>query len=208
MTRDQFALAVAALTLAGNTALAQYVDWSQVTLDGDNPYTFTDAALGDVTITYSGNYKLPGVIWNFGSQALLGLGENGQGSGTVTVSWTQPLVSLNVQMWDLDLGEFDLIYVPDGVELTLIADNPLTGTDELIGNKMTGAGGDLPNGNTNNYAEVQMSGAAFTQFAIEFQRPGNNSGGHALGMGEAVVPAPATLALLGLGGLCARSRRR
>ena len=202
-------LAVVTAASLGRMAQGEYIDWSDVVLDGNNPYTFTDSTLGDVTITYSGNYSQAGVIYQFSSEPLLGLGETGTGTGTVEIAWANPVTSLNLQMWDLDLGEFNLIFVPDGVNLSLVSDNPHAANDQLIGNMMTGSEFDEPNASNTNYAEVQMSGSAFTEFSVEFQRPGGSSGAHALGIGEAVpVPAPAALGLFGAAIASSGRRRR
>lgn len=200
---------LAIVPLVSAPAWGDPIDWSGVTLDGANPYTFTDATLGEVTVTYSGNYKNEGIITNFGSRELLGLGETGQGSGTVTLTWQHAITSLDLNLWDLDLSEYDLIHVGDDVALELISPNPLGGASALSGNRLSGSGSGLPNGATNNFATVRLTGAGFTQFAVEFQRPGGDSGGHAIGFGDFVpVPAPAAAAVLGLGALAGTRRRR
>jgi len=206
---NRLPFAVLGLSVFAAVAPAAPIDWSAVTLDGTNPYTFTDTTLGLVTITYSGNYKDDGIITLFGSRELLGLGENpGTGSGTVTLTWEHALTSLDLNLWDLDLSEYDLIHVGTDVSLELIAPNPLGGANALDGNRLNGSGADLPNGAANNFATVRLTGAGFTEFAVEFQRPGSSGGGHAIGFGDFVpVPAPASVSLLA-GLALAGSRRR
>ena len=84
-----------------SAARADTFDLAGATLDGDNPYTFIDDALGLVTLTYSGNFKNEGLVTNWGSTTTIGLGERGTGSGVLNVSWETAITSLDVRAYDL-----------------------------------------------------------------------------------------------------------
>ncbi len=182
--------------LSPGFAVGEMVDWTNVTLLGSgtqaDPFTFEHGDLGLVTIVYSGNYKDEGIVTNWGSTSLLGLGETGVGSGVVTISWERAITSLNIRAYDLDLGERDVFTLGAGTQIELVSDNPLAGGDGLNGTTLTGASNEIPNSAPNNYAEVRIFGSGFTTFSVDFARPGSSSGAHALNFGDA-VPNPASV---------------
>lgn len=190
-----------------SAARADTFDLAGATLDGDNPYTFIDDALGLVTLTYSGNFKNEGLVTNWGSTTTIGLGERGTGSGVLNVSWETAITSLDVRAYDLDLGEYDDFTISDGATLSLVTPNPHGPGSPLDGLRLHGSGADLPNGAADNYALVRIAGAGLTSFTVEFARPGSSGGGHSILFGDAIVPTPAAALLLIMGG-CSVSRRR
>ena len=177
-------------TQAGDLPDTQMVDWSLVTLLGSgtaqDPFVFDECRLGQVEVVYT-NVQIPGIITNFTSEPQLGLGEPGNGPGIITLSWSNPATSLDVRVIDLDLSETDSFTIPDGTTLTLVRDNPLDGNDFLDGLVMRSGGGDLPNGNDENYATLRIEGQPFTSVSIAFNRPGSGSGGSAISFGNAQV---------------------
>ena len=189
-------------------AHADFPDWSSVTLNGSNPFTYTDPLLGEVTLTYSDNFKNEGIVTNWGSTHLIGLGERGTGLGILTVEWENPITSLDIRAYDLDLGERDDFVIQSGTTLSLVEASPFGPANPLSGLRLSGVGSDLPNGATNNYATVRIAGDAFTSFGVEFARPGSEGGGHAISFGEAVVPTPASSILITFGCASASVRRR
>ena len=177
--------------IAGGLPDAQMVDWSLVTLQGSgteaDPFYFDECRLGRVEVVYSANVQIPGIITNFTSEPQLGLGESGSGPGVITVSWSNPATALEVRCIDLDLSETDSFTIADGTTLTLVRDNPLDGSDFLDGLIMRAGGGDLPNGNDENYSALRIEGDEFTSFSIAFNRPGPGGGGSAITFGNAQV---------------------
>ncbi|MEN1705772.1 MAG: hypothetical protein AAGJ54_09725 [Planctomycetota bacterium] len=199
------ALVIAAAT--ASTAKAGFIDFTGVTLSGSNPYTFNDPTAGEVTLAYSGGFRVEGITTLFGGTSLVGLGSTAQ-PATLTVSWETPVESIDVRLYDLDLREYDDFEIADGTSLSLVSANPFGPGAPLDGLRVTGSTGDLPNGAANNFTAVRISGDAFTEFSVTFIRPGAPSGAHAIGFGEFVVPAPGSVAVLGLAGLGAIRRRR
>lgn len=177
-----------------------YIDWSTVTLEGSNPYTFTDPTLGEVTLTYSGNFQLAGVTDLFGGLPLLGLGElNGSNGAILTIGWETPIRSMNVRAYDLDLSESDTFTFPGCEIIRLASEDPPSGN--LIGNRLQGPGADLPNGDPDNFQEAVVIGRSLTSFSVTFTRPGPGSGGHAINFGVSSQIPPQPCADLNFDGL-------
>ena len=203
-----FALLVFMLTAAPTVVHADEFDLTGTVLNGSNPFTFEHATLGTVTLTYSGSYKNAGLVTNWASITSIGLGELA-GVGTLTVAWENPVASLDVRYYDLDLSERVSFTVPAGVGVALLADNPLDGFDFLDGTTLRSGAADLPNANVNNYALVGLAGDPFTTFTAGFYRP-VGGGGSSLSFGNAQAiptPAAATMGLIGLSVIAARRRR-
>lgn len=177
--------------LAGELPEAQLVDWSLVTLVGTgtsaDPYLMDECRLGALEVVYTGAVGLNGIATNFAGIPLLGLGESGNGPCVLTMSWSNPATSLDIRVYDLDLSETDVFTLDAGLSMELIRDNPLDGSDFLDGMTLRSGGGDIGNGNVENYATVRITGAEFTTLSIAFNRPGFGGGGHAINFGNAVV---------------------
>ena len=199
--------ALTAVLVFSAAARADMVDLTTVTLEGDNPFTFSEATLGQVSLEYSGNYHVEGIVTQWGSTSTIGLGELGIGSGIINVSWEHAITSIDIRVYDLDLSEFDDFSIAEGTTLSLVESNPFGPASPLNGLRLTGSGSDLPNAAENNYTLVRISGAAFTEFTIEFQRPGSSGGGHSIGFGDFVVPSPGATILLLAGGFVTSRRR-
>ncbi|QNN22765.1 hypothetical protein HED60_10970 [Planctomycetales bacterium ZRK34] len=200
------------LGLGQGRAMAAPFDFTGVPLSGSNPYTYNDAVLGAVTLTYSGSYNntIDGLTTKWAGTTTLGLGEI-SGMGVLTATWTNAVSSLDVRYYDLDLGERVTFNVPMGVAVSLLADNPLDGSDFLDGNTLKASAGSIDNGNASNYATLQLSGSPFTTFEASFYRP-SGTGGSSLSFGDPLTtsaPTPAALpAGLALMGVCGLARRR
>lgn len=184
-------LMIDAGAVAGELPESQLVDWSLVTLQGtgtsSDPYLMDECRLGAVEIVYTGAVGLNGIVNNFAGIPLLGLGESGSGPCVLTMNWSNPATSLDIRVYDLDLAETDVFTIDAGLSLTLIRDNPLDGSDFLDGMTLRSGGGDVFNGNAENYATVRITGPEFTSLSIAFDRPGIGGGAHAINFGNAVV---------------------
>lgn len=202
-------IAVIALACAAGVAHAEFIDFTGVTLAGTNPYTFTDANVGEVSLTYSGGHRLDGLITQFGGTTTVGLGSTSQ-AATLTVAWEQPVTSIDIRLYDLDLREYDDFVIAGGTTLSLVAASPFGPANPLNGLRVSGTVSDLPNSSTSNYTTVRIAGDAFTEFSVTFIRPNASGGGHSIGFGEfVVVPAPAGVAgVTAMSGLVTVRRRR
>jgi len=196
------------LMLVPLSSQAALIDWSTVTLSGSNPYTFTNAELGNVTITYGSNANpaVMGIITQFGGVSSLGITDGGAGSGSLALSWDNAITSLAFRLYDLDLKETATFNLPTGVTLSM-GSSPngtyLAGDGITLATHNTSG---ISNSNPNNYADVLVSGSAFTGFSIDFSRPNVNGGSGAggIGFGDPVlaaspVPEPSSVLLLALG---------
>jgi len=202
--RFNLVIALATMLLSASPGMADEFDLTGTVLSGTNPYSFTHPELGTVTLTYSGSYKNDGLTTNWAGITSIGLGELA-GTGILTFAWDNPVTSLDVRYYDLDLSEIVSFTLPSNVDLTLLADNPLDGGDYLDGQTLRSSSGSVSNPNASNYALLQLSGDPFTSFTASFQRPGGD-GGSSLSIGNP-VPEPASLVLFA-GGVAMFFRRR
>ena len=186
-------------------APADEFDLTGTVLSGSNPYTFEHAELGTVTLTYSGSYKNDGLTTNWAGVTSIGLGELA-GTGILTVDWQTPITSLDIRYYDLDLSERVQFTVPAGVNIALLADNPLDGSDFLDGDTLKAGAGSIANANTSNYAVVGLSGDPFTTFTAGFWRPSGDAGS-SLSFGNP-IPEPSTLIATTLAAIALVARRR
>jgi len=80
---------------------AQIVDWSSVTLSGSFPnFSFSNSTLGTVNLSYSSDAEVYGISNRFDGADTLNVGNTGGES--LTMSWSNPVSSINVQIWDID----------------------------------------------------------------------------------------------------------
>lgn len=187
-------------------ATADFIDWSTVTLSGSNPFTFQNPEVGEITLTYSGGYRVEGITSMFGGVPTLGLGSDGQ-LATLTVSWENPIESIEIRSYDLDLGEFHDFSIASGTQLSIVEASPFGSSNPLSGLRLSGTGTDVPNGAADNFSTVRIAGDPFTQFSVSFIRPDQPSGASSIGFGNFVVPAPPSVSLLCLAGIASRRRR-
>lgn len=217
-----FPLTLVAAAAFTQPAHADVFDFNGTLIAGVYPdFTFTEATLGTVTVVYTApNHPLAvnPLVDIYGGVDSLMMG------GLVDISWQNPITSLDLRLYDLDLREFATFTLETGVVLS--TPGQLNGAMLDIGtNTINATAADLGNGNSNNYTEIRLNGDTFTSFSLLQRRPTGLNGASGLGFGNAVLPtvggggnqtgggattvdAPETLSLLGLGLVAMRAARR
>ena len=192
---------------------ASTVDWTTVTLSGAFPnYSFTDSSLGLVTIEYSTDSEIYGLRTLFGSRYMLTLGDTGGES--LTISWSNSVVGLDIPIWDIDAVEGT---IGESVSLATTANvSPLSlhSTDVWDASTLTlsSDGTSNPNQNLLNFSVLRFfDPAGFNSITFNFDIAGGYTGGMGVGnMTVSTIPVPAAIWLFGSGlvGLIGLARRK
>ena len=209
-------LIVAAALLGTNTAYASTLDWSAVSLDGAFPdFSFTDATLGDVTISYSNDTEFYGLTSTFANDSL-GFGDTG--GETLTFSWSNSVESMNVTFWDVDaepdtLGESLTFTTFADVSIVSLGSTDLwnVGTETLS----SSYGTKTDNKDPGNFSVLNFSNASgFNEITFNWSVDSGVDSVGSVGIGDitdiTVVPLPAAFWLFGSGliGLIGIARRK
>ena len=89
------------LAVSPSVPLREAFDWSDITLSGSYPsYSFENATLGTVTITYSLGAEYEGISTEAAPDHTLVLGNTG--GETMTLQWSNPVPMLDIPLWDID----------------------------------------------------------------------------------------------------------
>lgn len=192
-TRAALIPLVLATLLQSSVCAASTIDWSAVTLSGAFPdFSFVDATLGLVEITYSIDTEIFGIDDALADIDTLLLGNTGGES--LTISWANPVNSMNIHIWDIDAtgdpGE-RLIFVSSAVA-TPVSLHP---TDEWDASSQT-LSSDLsanPNFDPTNFSIMNFSDpGGFNSITFNWLVSGTG----ATGVGEIhVIPLPPALYL-------------
>lgn len=193
-------------------ALAATIDWSGVTLGGAFPnFTFSDAMLGDVSLSYSGDTEFFGIQTVYVGDETLQLGNTG--GETLTMSWTNAATSLDIAFWDVDgvsSALFETLDIDTAAVVSLVSLSPTdvwnAGLQQLSGDGTADSEFDPDNFSVLNFS----SPGGFNSITFNWAVGGTG----VVGIGDitsiTTVSAPASLALLipGLIVLAARRRSR
>ena len=197
MNNKTFLFAVVLCTqLISVDVSASTVDWSTTSLSGSFPnYSFSDPTLGTVSLSYSNDAQLYGII-NYFAQNTLGLGLDEGVS--LTISWSNPITNMNMQLWDIDGlggGSIESVSVASAAAVTpvsLATDLWDAGTQTLSGDGTVD-----DNANPNNYSVLNFSDpGGFSSITLNWHTP--DPGGAGVGQLSEIstVPVPPSVVLL------------
>lgn len=180
-------------------AAAATINWSNITLSGSHPnFSFTDPTLGTVSLAYSGDTEVYGISKEFAGVDTLQFGNTGGES--LTMSWSNPVVDMNIQIWDIDAIRNT---IGESVSLTAnatVSSVSIHTTDvwmpstQTLGNDGTAN----PNGSADNFSVINFyNSSGFDSITFNWAI---DTGTGRMGIGEVqVVPLPPAIYLLGAG---------
>jgi hypothetical protein len=183
--------------------VASSLDWSNVTLSGSYPdFSFSHPTLGNVSLSYSNDAEIFGIENRFAGIDTLNLGNTGGES--LTMSFSNPAVNMNMQLWDIDAvpptnGEALTFVTAATVSLVNLHPTDVWDPDTLT---LSSDGSANPNTQVNNFSVINFSDSAgFTSITFNWEISGRFSGIFGIGELSAIqaVPLPPAIYLLGSG---------
>lgn len=193
-----FVIAVVS-SLLNSPSMASILDWSGITLSGSYPnFSFSNPTLGLVNLAYSSDTELYGINTSLGGVSTLNLGNTGGES--LTMSWANPIVDMNLQIWDIDAipgTKGESVTFTTAATVSVVS---LHATDSWDSSMLTLSSDGTANSNSDpaNFSVMNFANSAgFTSITFDWSVPGNGR----MGIGEAqVVPVPGAV-FLGMIGL-------
>lgn len=194
--------AILAVFFSTTVVRAMTLDWSTITLGGTFPnFSFSDPTLGTVNLSYS-NAERSGISNQFAESTLI-LGNTGDES--LTMSWSNSVTDLNLEIWDIDslsstANNESLAFVTTAS----VSPNILHSTDVWVSatNTITGEGTNNSNSLLGNFSLMNFANAGgFNSITFNWSLEGAGTGSFGIGNVNDIqpVPEPSTVLLMGTG---------